>query len=141
MNFGELIIELHRNSLYELKKITKTHDITISQLLCIVSIPYDGITQSSLTKKLSLDISTLSRNLEKLLKRKILIKELHVKDRRMSKIYLTQMGKKINLNIISTFNHNLINFNNTFDEKEFQNVLESLTQLNWFFMQNQLHDQ
>jgi len=141
MNFGELIIELHRNSLYELKKITKKHDITISQLLCIVSIPYDGITQSSLTKKLSLDISTLSRNLEKLLKRKILIKELHVKDRRMSKIYLTQMGKKINLNIISTFNHNLINFNNTFDEKEFQNVLESLTQLNWFFMQNQLHDQ
>jgi len=141
MNFGELIIELHRNSLYELKKIAKKHDITISQLLCIVSIPYDGIAQSSLSKKLSLDISTLSRNLEKLLKRKILIKELHMTDKRMSKIYLTQKGKNINLTVNTTLNHNLINFNNTFNEKEFQNVLESLTQLNWFLMQNQLHDQ
>ena len=141
MNFGELIIELHRNSLYELKKIAKKHNLKISQLLCIVSIPYDGIAQSSLSKKLSLDISTLSRNLEKLLKRKILIKEFDIKDKRMSKIYLTPKGKNINLNINTTLNHNLINFNNTLDEKEFQNILESLTQLNWFLMQNQLHDQ
>ena len=78
MNLGELIIKLHRNILYEIKYVAKLYEITTSQFLCIISIPYEGISQTNLANKLSVDISTLSRNLDKLCSKKLWIRQISV---------------------------------------------------------------
>ena len=64
MNLVELLVELHINLLVPIKKAALKFSLTLSQTLCIISIPFDGISQSKLTKKLCLDLSTLTRNLD-----------------------------------------------------------------------------
>mgnify|MGYP000311802352 CR=1 FL=1 len=75
MKLSELLIELHINYLSPIRKVGASNNITTSQLLCLISIPYNGISQADLARKLSLDISTLSRNLDKLVNKSIIIKK------------------------------------------------------------------
>ena len=105
MNLGELIVKLHRNISYEIKYVAKLNKITTSQFLCIISIPYDGISQTNLANKLSVDISTLSRNLDKLCKKKILKKVTDYPDKRITKIFLTKTGNSLNLELINHLNN------------------------------------
>ena len=74
MNFLTQYNEFCLNYLKSIKKIASSLSLTQSQILCIKSIPFDGISQVNLSKKLALDLSTLSRNLEKLQKDKIINK-------------------------------------------------------------------
>ena len=60
MNLVELLLDLNIALNLPIKKVGKNNNLTTSQTLCILSIPFDGITQSELTNKLGLDLSTLS---------------------------------------------------------------------------------
>ena len=48
MNLIELLIELHINLLVPIKKAALKNNLTLPQALCIISIPFDGISQSNL---------------------------------------------------------------------------------------------
>ena len=67
MNIIENSVQYCINFLSIIRKIAAELHLTPSQMLCIYVIPFRGITQSDLAKKLSIDISTLSRNLDKLI--------------------------------------------------------------------------
>ena len=77
MNISELLITLHINTLYTLKLIASKNTLSLQQVLCIYSIPLDGITQTNLADSLYIKISTLSRNLDKLESQNIIIKKLY----------------------------------------------------------------
>lgn len=138
MKLSELLIELHINYLSPIKSIGISNNITTSQLLCIVSIPYNGILQADLARKLSLDISTLSRNLDKLIKKNIIIKKSLTHDRRSSSIILTDKGKalyeKLTLELEGKFNA-------IYNNLEFQDI-EALTnaiqKINWELLKRKL---
>ena len=100
MNFIIQYNEFCLNYLHSIKKIANLLSLTQSQILCIKSIPYDGIMQNQLANKLSLDISTLSRNLDKLKFLKIIDKITSSTDQRASIITLTKKGKNIYNQII-----------------------------------------
>tara|TARA_Y100000590_G_scaffold450627_1_gene590594 strand:- start:2213 stop:2632 length:420 start_codon:yes stop_codon:yes gene_type:complete len=138
MNIGELILKLHRNVLHEIKSVSKLNQITASQCLCIISIPYDGISQTNLAKKLSVDISTLSRNLDKLYNKKLINKESDYPDKRISKIFLTNDGYSLNSKLINDLNNNLsfLMNNNLIN----QNFIDQLSKLNWELMQKQINE-
>ena len=138
MNIGELILKLHRNVLHEIKSVSKLNQITASQCLCIISIPYDGISQTNLAKKLSVDISTLSRNLDKLYNKKLINKQSDYPDKRISKIFLTNDGYSLNSKLINDLNNNLsfLMNNNLIN----QNFIDQLSKLNWELMQKQINE-
>ena len=138
MNIGELILKLHRNVLHEIKSVSKLNQITASQCLCIISIPYDGISQTNLAKKLSVDISTLSRNLDKLYNKKLINKQSDYPDKRISKIFLTNDGYSLNSKLINDLNNNLFFLmnNNLIN----QNFIDQLSKLNWELMQKQINE-
>ena len=54
MKLSELLIELHIHYLSPIRQVGTLNNITTSQLLCIISIPYNGISQADLARKLSL---------------------------------------------------------------------------------------
>ena len=95
MNIIENSMEFCINFLAIIRKIATKLHLTPSQILCIYAIPFSGISQSDLAKKLSIDISTLSRNLEKLITLNIITKQSSLLDRRSYKISLTTKGVEL----------------------------------------------
>ena len=138
MKLSELFIELHINYLSPIRSTGILNNITTSQLLCIISIPYNGILQADLARKLSLDISTLSRNLDKLINKNIIIKKSLTHDRRSSSIILTDKGKALYEKLTLELEEK---FNDIYNNLEFQDI-EALTnaiqKINWELMKRKL---
>ena len=133
MNLAELIADLYTNLLFVIKKIAKRNDISSSQLLCIYAIPSEGITQSELAKILCLDLSTLSRNLDKLISKNIVNKANSSSDNRKQNIFLTDDGEKLYIEILNDLNqtlNTLYSFSDNSDD--FDTILNSISQFNWF---------
>ena len=140
MTIAEFITEIHKNSASHLRSIATKYDLTLSQLTCICSIPFDGIKQTDLANKISLDISTLSRNLDKLINKKIIYKKTDNIDKRLSKVFLTDNGMNLYSNLMADLNNNLNNFSTQLNENELQDFIDNLTRFNWFLMQTKLND-
>ena len=134
MNLAELIIDSHIKVLNPIKLIAKKYNISISQLFCIYSIPYDGISQKELADNLSLDISTLSRNLNNLISKKLIIKKKSTFDIRTNIIFLTPLGEQVNTSIINDINSYFSDINLLYDENVIELLINSLSQLNWFLI-------
>jgi len=131
MNFLTQYNEFCLNYLKSIKKIASSLSLTQSQILCIKSIPFDGISQVKLSKKLALDLSTLSRNLEKLQKDKIINKEKSNYDNRSSIITLTQKGKTIYKEIINVMQSEINNILLKINIDDIDYLTEVLNKINW----------
>ena len=141
MNVSELLINLHINILYFLRLIAKKLQLSIQQLLCIYSIPVDGITQTHLAHALSIVVSTLSRNLDKLLLLNIIVKRSVPTDERFIKIFLTSYGKTIFKHIIHDFNVQCKNMDLMDNSIDNQSITDNLSQLNWNILTNKMQDE
>ena len=141
MNFAELIADLYTNLLFVIKKIAKKNSISSSQLLCVYAIPSEGISQSDLAKILCLDLSTLSRNLDKLLLKKIVNKTHSSLDNRKQNIVLTDEGEKLYIEILSDLNQALnILYDFSDNSDDFDTIINSISQFNWLLYKKRYED-
>ena len=108
MNFIELLPLLFINlqSLY--KRNIKIDGLTFPQLLAIFIIPHNGIEMSNLSKKVGVDISTLSRLIKGLEKKKLINRFHSHKDKRVIKIMLSLKSIKIKKNLEKQFDSKLL---------------------------------
>ena len=136
MKLSELILDLHINSIKPIRKVALSYNLTLSQLLCIVSIPYDGISQTELANKLSLDISTLSRNLNNLINKDIIVKNKDSLDGRAYNISLTSNGNKLYKNIYLDINEEFYKILNQLDVHDTESLSLGVENLNWLFIKN-----
>ena len=136
MNIPELLITLHINTLHSLKLIAKKNKLSIQQVLCIYSIPLDGITQTNLAESLSVEISTLSRNLDKLAYQNIIIKKSITDDNRFLKIFLTNQGLHLFANILSDLKDYTQNLHLDTEAEDIQSITDSLINLNWHILKH-----
>tara|TARA_B100001996_G_scaffold187477_1_gene143435 strand:+ start:931 stop:1362 length:432 start_codon:yes stop_codon:yes gene_type:complete len=133
MNIAELATDLYTNLLFIIKKVSQKNNISSSQLLCLYAIPSDGILQSDLAKILCLDLSTLSRNLDKLIIHNLVHKKTSPSDYRKQNIFLTQSGESLYLTILSDLNayfQQLDGWNNQ-NIQDLDILLANLTDFNW----------
>ena len=141
MNLAELIADLYTNLLFVIKKIAKNNNISSSQLLCVYAIPSEGISQSDLAKILCLDLSTLSRNLDKLLLKKIVNKTNSLLDNRKQNIFLTDDGEKLYIEILYDLNQALKTLYDFSDNSEdFDTIMTSISQFNWLLCKKRYKD-
>ena len=141
MNLAELIADLYTNLLFVIKKIAIKNRISSSQRLCIYAIPSEGISQSELAKILCLDLSTLSRNLDKLILKKLILKKNSSLDNRKQNIFLTDDGEKLYIEILNDLNQ-LLNKIHDFSENSdnLDSIINSISQFNWFLFKNRYQD-
>jgi len=125
------------NYLTCLRKIANQFHISQSQAVCLNLIPSQGISQADLAKKLSLDISTLSRNLNHLIKLNFVNKQISHIDKRSHRINLSNKGLQFyKLFNIAIHNHlETIYAGINLDEKE--QLTDILNKINWQF---ELHE-
>ena len=131
MNVAEISLNFALNFLSIMKDCASSLNLTQSQALCICSIPFDGISQVDLSKKLSLDISTLSRNLDKLIQLDLISKQSSPLDRRSYKIKLTSEGSKVYMEFINLINSKIDIIFNQLSLENKENLENILNQLNW----------
>ena len=137
MNLAELITELYCNLIFLIKKIAKRNNLSQSQFFCIYAIPSDGISQSDLAKILCLDLSTLSRNLDKLIIKKYVKKKSSLLDKRKQKIFLTDVGNKIYFNSLNDLNKSLSElYKNSNELQDIDSIINSISQLNWLLLKD-----
>ena len=133
MNIIEQTNDFCINYLKCIKKAANSLWITQSQALCIQAIPFDGISQTNLATKLSLDLSTLSRNLDKLTKIHLIEKIISTHDKRSYNITLSSRGKKIYQQLNDKINNDFQNIYSQLNIEEIDQMVDILSKINWEF--------
>ena len=113
------------------RKVANALGLTQSQALCICSIPFEGLSQSELSKKLSIDLSTLSRNLDRLIDKNIIKKKISGIDKRSYRINLTAKGNELQKKINSVIFIQLKECFQSISIEESNQFEEILNKLNW----------
>ncbi len=131
MEFGELL----KQFLIDLQSLFRTQfkklDLTLSQIILISSIPIDGIDMTTLSIKIGVDNSTLTRLIDILMKKGIVQKNRSSQDRRSYIISVTKKGELLQSKIedeIDSFVSKL--FRNTRLEDQ-QELKKSLSSFHW----------
>ena len=95
MKFGELLNQLLIDLQSLFRESFKKNKITLSQITIITSIPLIGLDMTSLSKKIGVDNSTLTRLVDLLSKKELLERVNNPNDGRSKLILLTKKGMKL----------------------------------------------
>jgi len=139
MEFGELL----KQFLIDLQSLFRTSskklNVTLSQITLISSIPVDGINMSTLSHRIGVDNSTLTRLIDILIRNNFVRKDKNPNDGRSFIISLTNAGEKLQFRIeeeIDQFGSKLYNKIPIEDQDEIKEVLSSL---HWFISKYRLN--
>ena len=130
MNVAELLPTLFINLMSLFRKTTKSSQLTFPQTIALYIIPDQGIEMSVLSKKIGVDLSTLSRLVKGLEKRGFIKRKTLEKDKRIIKVLLKEEGILIRekldkkFDLIGAFIEKKLNDKNN-------NIKEALTKVNW----------
>ena len=131
MNSGELILSF----LIDLNRLFKNEvsfeDISFSQVLALISIPGSGVEMSTLSWNLALDNSTVTRLVDRLEKKNLVLRGKSQKDKRLVKVYLTKDGELLQNRIEEKidFLGNKIESQFSYDKKE--DIINNLSSFQW----------
>ena len=129
MEFGELLKQFLIDLQSLFRTSTKKLNITFSQITLISSIPTDGIDMSTLSHRIGVDNSTLTRLIDILIRNNFVQKSKNPNDGRSFIISLTNNGEKLQFRIeeeIDRLGFKLYNKIPTEDQNEVKEVLSSL---------------
>ena len=128
MEFGELL----KQFLIDLQSLFRTQfkklDLTHSQIILISSIPIDGIDMTTLSIKIGVDNSTLTRLIDILMKKGIVQKNRSSQDKRSYIISVTKKGELLQSKIedeIDSFVSKLFRNTRLEDQEELKKSLSS----------------
>ena len=86
-------------------------------------------------------MSTLSRNLDKLIRKKIIVKKNSSLDNRKQNIFLTDDGEKLYIEILNDLNQLLNNIHDFSENSDnLDSIINSISQFNWFLFKNRYQD-
>ena len=95
MDFSEQIQEISTHINGITRQAATKYDISFAQAQFLLRVPSEGISISKLAKLLGIDISTMSRNVNKLELLQLIIRKRDVEDARTFNIFLTNQGDEL----------------------------------------------
>ena len=113
------------------RSISSSVNLSLSQFYTLQSISVDGISMTELSLLLCLDNSTLTRNINQLVKRKFVIKTQSLADKRQFIICLSDEGKNINSKIDDIMIDVVNNIISTMDSNTRNIFVDILEKINW----------
>jgi len=122
-------VSLHYFAL--VRQLSSKFEITLSQTLVLISLPFDGITISDLSEKLGIDISTMTRNIQRMEKKKLIKKTPNPNDKRSIKIILTKRGTLLNESLNKDISSSINKVISQYDLKTSNNIKNHLEHLSW----------
>ena len=139
MEFGELL----KQFLIDLQSLFRTQlkqlNLTLPQIMLISSIPIDGIDMSSLSKKLGVDNSTLTRLVDILIKNEITEKTPNSRDKRSIILLLTKKGELLQLKIEEEIDLFVSALYQKIPMENREELKESLSSFHWIVLKHKLN--
>lgn len=139
MEFGELLKQFLIDLQSLFRTSTKKLNLTLPQITLLSSIPIDGIEMSTLSQRIGVDNSTLTRLIDILIKNNFVRKIKNPKDGRSFIILLTVSGEKLQFKIeqqIDQFGSKIFSKIPIEDQDE---VKETLSTLHWLISKHRLN--
>ena len=139
MEFGELLKQFLIDLQSLFRTSTKKLNLTLPQIILLSSIPIDGIDMSTLSQRIGVDNSTLTRLIDILIKNNFVRKIKNPKDARSFIILLTVSGEKLQFKIeqqIDQFGSKIFSKIPIEDQDE---VKETLSTLHWLISKHRLN--
>ena len=134
--FSQLLIDLQ--SLF--RKNNKNLPLSLSQIVVLSSIPALGTTMSSLSLRIGVDNSTLTRLINVLENKELVQKTSNPDDKRSTIIVLTKLGEK-NVKMIETninrFSEHVVS---SFSSSDRNAMKETLNKLHWHLAKHKIID-
>jgi len=131
MDIVENISDLSLNYFSLIRKLSSKFELTLSQALILLYIPFDGITVSDLSNKLGVDISTMTRNIQRMEKKLLINKKPNINDKRSIKLVLSSRGKEISNAINKEISNNIDSIISKYDIEEHHKIKNSIESLSW----------
>tara|TARA_B110000263_G_scaffold52490_1_gene43950 strand:- start:565 stop:987 length:423 start_codon:yes stop_codon:yes gene_type:complete len=131
MNITEHLSDISLNYFALLRKLSSKFDLTLSQALLLLYVPFDGITISDLSDKLGIDISTMTRNIQRIEKQGLIERRKNLNDKRSIKLNLSTRGKKIIHLLNDDISNNLSPILKKYDFDKIEQIQSSLESLGW----------
>ena len=130
MILSDHFISLNTKLTAVFRNISSRYDVSFSQYCIIMKIQSSGTPMSNLAKNLGLDKSTLTRNIDVLIKRDIVEKFKDSKDLRVYKVVLSEIGEKLKFDLYSELDVFTSNFLTSLDENTQSqiNIIDKLVQ-------------
>tara|TARA_A100001011_G_C14294349_1_gene837709 strand:+ start:570 stop:983 length:414 start_codon:yes stop_codon:yes gene_type:complete len=114
-----------------LRKLALKNNITFEQAKFLTNIPYDGIILTSFAKKLGIDNSTLTRNINKLIENDLIKINKSELDQRKKILKLSSLGIQMVNELEISFSKELIEIKKYLSSDDVLKIKNSLEKLNW----------
>jgi len=131
MSITEHLSDVSLNYFALLRKLSSKFDLTLSQSLLLLYVPFDGVTISDLSDKLGVDISTMTRNIQRIEKIGLIKRSKNLDDKRSIKLHLSNRGKKIITLLNDEITNNLSPILKKYDFEKIEKIKSSLESLGW----------
>jgi MarR family transcriptional regulator for hemolysin len=95
MEFGELLKQFLIDLQSLFRTNTKSLNLTLPQIMLMSSIPTDGIDMTSLSHRIGVENSTLTRLIDVLIKNKLVLKNRNPLDGRSMLVSVTKSGEQL----------------------------------------------
>jgi len=140
MQFGEIIGHLLINLQSIIRKNISFQSASFQQLLGLFVLELDGMEMTNFALKLGVDNSTATRMIIGLEEKGWVQRSQHIRDRRIVKVSLTALGLKIQKTLEQQLQKIGKNIQQDMDTKSEQDILESITSLNWILLKIKLNN-
>ena len=131
MNIIEHLSDISLHYFALVRRSSAKFDLTLSQSLVLLYVPFDGITISDLSQKLGVDISTMTRNIQRIEKKKLIIRKQNPDDKRSIKLLLSPRGQKIANSVNESMSENLQEIFDKYDFDISNQIINNLESLGW----------
>tara|TARA_B100001540_G_C15455155_1_gene482963 strand:+ start:167 stop:592 length:426 start_codon:yes stop_codon:yes gene_type:complete len=131
MSIIENLSELSLQYFALVRQLSSKFELTLSQTLILLSIPFDGVTVSDLSEKLGIDISTMTRNIQRIEKKKLIKRLTNPNDKRSIKLFLSKRGSTLSDSINSEISISLETILDKYDLKISNQIKNNLENLSW----------
>ena len=129
----ENLNDLNRYYTITLRKLAFKNNITFEQAKFLTNIPYDGVILTGFAKKLGIDNSTLTRNIDKLIVLDFVKIKKSELDQRKKILKLSTLGIQTVKELEKSFSKELIKIKNYLSSDDILKIKNSLEKLNWAF--------
>ena len=131
MNIVENLSDISLHYFALVRKVSAKFDLTLSQSLILLYIPFDGITVSNLSQKLGIDISTMTRNIQRIEKKQLITRVPNLNDKRSIKLLLSSRGKSIASNLNQNMSDSVQKILDKYDFDTANQIVNNLESLGW----------
>ena len=131
MNMIENLSDISLHYFALIRKLSSKFELTLSQALVLLYIPFDGITISDLSQKLGVDISTMTRNIQRIERKQLINRTPNLNDKRSIKLLLSPRGQNIANSLNKEMAENLQKIIDKYDFEQSNQLNNNLESLGW----------